>query len=250
MRTILLALMTSVLLSHAHADGGGLGGAATEATQLANNTELIMSYAEQAKHTVTLINQYNTMLQNLQRMTPGPLTGPALKKLWNDQNMDETFRDLYRLTNNGQRVAYTLQTMDEAFRRLHPGYGNYAKHDFPGAYRTWSENNRNSTMAALRASTIQADDIQSERDLIEELNGKSESSAGQLQALQAGNQIGLSLVTQLQKLRQLQLSQIQAQNTVSLSEQGRRESEEEILLRRYYGASGVRPKPVRENKSK
>lgn len=40
---------------------GGTGGA-TEITQIANNTQLMMSYVEQAQQTITQFNQYQTML--------------------------------------------------------------------------------------------------------------------------------------------------------------------------------------------
>ncbi len=230
--------------SIAFADGGGFAGGATEVTQLANNTQLVLSYVEQANQTVTQINQYNTMLQNLKKLNPGALAGPAMQKLWKDANMDGTFRDLYRLTVDGQRLAYSLQNMDQQFRQLHPGYGSFNNFDFQKALRNWSDNSRNATMAALRVSSINAEDLQTEGDLVDELRSKSETSEGQLQALQAGNQIGLSTINQLQKLRQLQLAQIQAQNTAALSAQSKSDANDELFRRWYLGDGDKRLKPV------
>ena len=240
-----IPLILTISLSLPAIAGGPVGGNATEVTQLANNTELILSYTEQARQTVTQLNQYASMLQNLKQMQPGPLAAVAAQKLWQDQNMNSTFRDLYRITMNGQRMAYNLQSMDGKFTQLHPGYGNFTNFNYQSAYQNWSDNNRNSTLAALRLSNVNADDLMSEGDLMNELRTKSETSDGQLQAVQAGNQIGISLVGQLQKLRQLQLSQIQAQNTNALSDQGRRDAEDDILLKRYFGGSGVRPDPAK-----
>ena len=81
-------------------------------------------------------------------------------------------------------------------------------------------------------ATVQADDLQSERDLVGALSDSSSTAEGQLQAVQAGNQIGVAMVGQMQKLRQLQMAQLQAQNTVALAEQGRKGASDE-WMRKY-----------------
>lgn len=214
---------------------GGIAGA-TELTQLANNTQLAMSYAEQAQQTIHQFNQYQTMLQNLRRLTPSGVTDTAAKKLWNDTSMNDTFRDMYRIVVGGQQIAYSLSNLDQQFRNLHPGYGNYGNgFNYGDAYRSWSDTTRSSVMGSLRMAAVQADDLQSERDVIVALSDASSTAEGQLQAVQAGNQIGVALVSQMQKLRQLQMAQLQAQNTAAIASQGRSDASDELLMKVYRG---------------
>ena len=230
---ILVLIIANAYSMHSYA-GGGLTGGATEVTQLANNLQLVMSYSEQVDQTLTQINQYKTMLQNLKQGNPSMLLDRNVRKLWADAKMDDAFRDLYRITINGERTAYSLQSMNAQFEQLHPGYGNFKGQSFNNAYRNWSDTTRGALTSTLRMSAMSADDLQSEGDMIKELSNKSSTAEGQMQALQAGNQIGVSMVSQLQKLRQIQMAQIQAQNTTALAEQGRRDSGDE-MMKKYYG---------------
>jgi len=210
----------------------GTGGS-TEITQLANNTQLAMSYTEQAQQTIHQFNQYQAMLKNLLRLTPSNVADTSARKLWNDNNMNDTFRNMYRIVVGGQQMAYSLSNMDQQFQNLHPGYGNYGNgFNYQDAYRNWSDTTRGSVMGSLRMATVQADDLQSERDLVGALSDSSSTAEGQLQAVQAGNQIGVAMVGQMQKLRQLQMAQLQAQNTVALAEQGRKGASDE-WMRKY-----------------
>lgn len=223
-------VLTLLLLpGAASADGGAGVVGATEITQLANNTQLLASYVEQAQQTITQFNQYQAMLKNLQTLVPSNLVDDAAKKLWADTSMNDTFRNLYRISTGGQRVAYSLSNMDQHFRTLHPGYGNFDGFDFRAAYRDWSNTTREANMGTLRMAAVQADDLQSERDLMVELSGASATAEGQLQAVQAGNRIGVATISQLQKLRQLQMAQIQAQNTAAVAAQGRLDADDEFL---------------------
>lgn len=235
-RVNVFALGLLLLPAVATADGGAVAGA-TEITQIANNTQLMMSYVEQAQQTVTQFNQYQTMLRNLQRLTPSGVADNAAKKLWNDNSMNDTFRNMYRVVVGGQQMAYSLSNLDQQFRNLHPGYGNYGNgFNYRDAYRNWSDTTRSSIMGSLRMAAVQADDLQSERDVIVALSDASSTAEGQLQAVQAGNQIGVALISQLQKLRQLQMAQLQTQNTAEIAAQGRKEAADDLLRRAYQGS--------------
>ena len=69
------------------------------------------------------------------------------------------------------------------------------------------------------------------------LSDASNTANGQMQALQAGNQIGISMVSQLQKLRQLQISQINAQQTAAMAQQGRQGAADALLMRAFQGST-------------
>jgi len=124
-KKLLFAGLLSLSL-HGVASAGAIIGA-TEPTQILNNIQLLMSYVEQAQQTITQFNQYQTMLKNLQQMTPSSALDAQAQKLWQDQNMMRTFMDLRKVVIAGQQTSYALSNLDAQFKRAHPGYGRNAQ---------------------------------------------------------------------------------------------------------------------------
>jgi type IV secretion system protein TrbJ len=210
----------------------GLIAGATEITQILNNIQLVMHYIEQVQQTVTQIKQYETMLKNLKTITPSELLDERARQLWHAAGMQDTFKAMRQVVVNGQRVAYNMGSIDAAFRKAHPGYGNYAGTgiNFNKAYADWSEG----TLTAVKNSAgmvgFQSEQLESEEGMLNQLRSKSSSASGQLQALQAGNEIGAAMVSQLQQLRALQLAQAHAQNAAIAGEQSRQDADKDALL--------------------
>lgn len=195
---------------------------ATEPTQIMNNLQLLASYLEQAQQTATQFQQYQTMLKNLQQMTPSTLLDQQSQKLFTDQNMMQAFKNLQTVVTGGQQSAYTLSNMDQKFKQSNPGYGNGG--NFSNSYRDWSANTLGSVKNALALITTHSDNFASEQGMVSELSVKSQTAAGQLQAVQAGNQISVAMVGQMQQLRQLQMAQARAQADYITSEQGEKDA--------------------------
>lgn len=222
--------------------GGGVSGGATELTQIANNMQLTMSYAEAAKETILQLEQYQAMLRNLQKLNPSGIASSEAQKLWQDQNMNSTFQNLYHVVVGGQNMAYSLSNMDQQFKLLNPGYGNYGNgFNYQDAYKNWSDTTRSALMGSLHMAAVQGNDLQSESDVMTALSESSSTADGQLQAVQAGNQIGISMVSQLQKLRQLQMAQMQAQNTTAIANQGRQGAADTLIMQALKGTRSSVP---------
>lgn len=230
-KPLAIALLVAAISSPVPALATGIIAGATEFTQIANNIQLALSYVEQAQQTITQFNQYKTMLQNLQQMSPGELTGQVVRQLWADQNMNQAFSDLRKIYINGQQMAYTASTVESQFKRAHPGYGqsNGGITDFFKAYQGWSDNSLYQLKNATKAVTAQLDSFNTEEGMIYELQNASNSADGQLKAVQAGNQIGVAMVGQMQKLRQLQMAQMQAQNAYTAGQQSKSDAEDSAL---------------------
>lgn len=212
-------LVAGALSGPAHA--GSIAGA-TEPTQILNMVQLIAAYSEQARQTVTQLNQYAAMLQNLRQMTPSNLLDTAAQQLFQDQNMAQVFRDLRTVYNNGQQAAYSLGQVNQQFANNHPGYGQTI--NFATAYRNWSDTTLGSAKNAIKLVTAHAEAFSTEEGMLSELASKSRTAVGQLQATQAGSEIGLQMIGQLQKLRQLQMAQVQSQNEFAAADQSRRDA--------------------------
>lgn len=227
-KSVLLFLFVFNLNNTAHA--GAMAGGASEITQIANNVQLIMSYTEQARQTVTQLNQYQAMLRNLKNLTPDSALQLASQKLWQNQNMNQTFKDLFHVVNDGQRIVYNSQALDRQLKNMNPGYGNaLGGFDFQNAYKNWSETTNDVLSSALKQTSVQAEDLQTEGELISNLNNMSQSVDGQVQAISAGNQIGIAMVGQMQKLRQLQISQANAQQMAAINANSREQVTDELV---------------------
>ncbi|MGY8527611.1 P-type conjugative transfer protein TrbJ [Paracidovorax citrulli] len=213
-----LTLALAATFAFSTANAGAVAGA-TEPTQILNNVQLVASYAELAQQTVTEINQYQTMLRNLINSTPSELLAKAAGSLWADSNMTQTFKNLQTIVVAGQKVTYTLQNADQMFRNLHPGYGS--AFDFRNTYKNLSANAMNTVQSALALMGAQSQNFSTEAEVVSELSRRSQSAVGQLQALQAGNDIGVAMVNQMQSLRQLQMAQIRQQSDYLAAQQTR-----------------------------
>lgn len=234
-KSILFAASLSAAIPAVHAGGGGFAGA-TEPTQIANNIQLLLSYMEQAQQTITQANQYASMLKNLQQLTPSSTLDLAALKLWQNQNMNQTFKDLYRIVDGGQRIAYTSKNLDTQLKNMSPSYGNaLASLDLQSAYKNWSETTRDITKQALTWTSMEAEEMATEADLVRELSNTAQTADGQMKALTAGNRIGVAMIGQMQKLRTLQMAQMQAQNMATLNTQSRQEVSDELLKKTLNG---------------
>lgn len=218
---VAVAIALLSLAFHGVAGAGAVIGA-TEPTQILNNLQLGAQYVEQAQQTIHQFNQYQTMLQNLKQMTPSALLDQAAQKLWQDQNMTQAFRNLQKIVVGGQEISYSLSSVDTRFKQMYPGYGANSI-DFSKNYRDWSGNTLNSVKNALALVTAHSDSFNSEQGMMSELSLKSQTAGGQLQALQAGNQISVAMVGQMQQLRQLQMAQMRAQGDYIAGQQSRQD---------------------------
>lgn len=227
-RALLVGGAFAVCSTTSHA-GAVIG--ATEPTQILNNVQLIMSYAEQAQQTVTQVQQYATMLQNLRQMTPSALLDTAAQQLFKDQNMLQTFRDLRTIYNAGQQAAYSLSAINQQFSNNHAGYGKYL--NIASAYRNWSDTTLGAAKNAIKLVTAHSESFATEEGMINELSLKSQTAQGQLEATQAASAIGIQMVGQMQKLRQLQMAQIQSQNEFASAAQSEKDAQNAGLDRAF-----------------
>lgn len=238
-----LFVMIAAMAIGGKANASGAIAGATEPTQIMNNIQLVLSYVEQAQQTVTQLNQYQTMLTNLMRLTPSELLGQASRQLWQDQNMTQTFSNLRNIVVNGQSMAYTMSNMESRFKSVNPGYGNFGNGmDFFRAYQNWSDNTLGQVKNSVAMVTAHSENFASEEGMVLELANASNSAQGQLQAVQAGNQIGVQMVGQMQKLRQLQMAQMQAQNAYIAGQQSAADVKTQGVERVYGGLSSTKVK--------
>lgn len=219
-----LATSTAVPLQ-AHA--GSATGGATEWTQLANNAELIKlleSSGLQVDNQLTQIGQLAEQIQNQLKMYENMLQNTAQlpEHIWGQVERDlEQLRDV---VNQGQGIAFSMGNADDVLRQRFKSYVDFRENlpneeSFSSAYQGWSDTNRDTIAGTLSAASLTADQFDTEESTMEKLRGMSESSDGQMKALQVGHKIAAQQVEQMQKLRGLVSQQMTMTGTWLQTEQ-------------------------------
>ncbi|MCA8270392.1 P-type conjugative transfer protein TrbJ [Burkholderia vietnamiensis] len=191
LRNITAAALIATASTHAFA-GGAVAGA-TEPTQILNNVQLVLQYAQQVQMVENQLRELATL--------PGQVWGQAQADL----------NQLTSIVNVGQQISYTMQNVEQSFKQQYPGY--QPGQNFTAQFRQWSTNTLDNIRGALNAFGLQSSQFATERSALNAIQAMANSPMGQTQAIQAGAMIASQTVDQLQKLRQLMMAQAQAQNT-------------------------------------
>lgn len=194
-----------------------MGGGATEMTQLANNSELgsiLGQEVEQISNQVEMItnqlNQYKEMIKQGLKL-PTSFINDVTGQLQSLQRAVQQTTGLYQSYGS---FADSLRRMLDA-----PLSGN--------ALENAVTRSRQAT-ATLDAIAHKIDEtirqIERDNEVIEQLHERSASAGGQMQALQAGNEISIAIAQEINKLRndinilQSQLLAIEAERQQAVSE--------------------------------
>lgn len=208
-----------------------LPGQATEWTQLLNNAELVGiagQSAEQIQHQVTQIGQLAAQIENQLRIYENMLQNTELlpDHVWGQVEADLT--RLQQLVGQGDGIAFSMGNIDTVFQQRFRSFAEFETGlaegtSFSDAYQSWSDTNRATIAATLRAAGLTAEQFSSEEASMSQLRSLSESAVGQMQALQIGHDIAAQQVAQAQKLRGLVSQQVTMMATWYQSEQAARD---------------------------
>lgn len=223
--------LTIVTAASAHVEAGVGIGPATEWTQILNNAELVAltgQSAEQIENQVTQITQLAEQIQNQLRIYENLLQNTAQLP---DQVWGEVERDLNRLrglVERGQGIAFSMGNLDdvlksrfESFAEFEAGLSN--DQSFSQRFGSWSDTNRETIAATLRAAGFTAEQFSSEQGTMDQLRSLSQTADGHLKALQVGHRIAAQQVAQSQMLRGLVSQQVTMVGTWYQSEQAARD---------------------------
>ena len=220
-------LLAASLMAPAPASAGAATGNATEWTQLLNNAELVGltgQSAEQISNQMTQIGQLAEQIQNqlniYENMLQNTLQLPD--HVWGQAEAD--LRRLQQLVARGQGIAFSAANIDDVLKQRFKSFGEFKTglengETFSDSYQSWSDTNRETIAATLRAAGLTSEQFGTEEATMAQLRTMSETSVGQMQALQVGHEIAAQQVEQAQKLRGLVSQQITMLTTWYQSEQ-------------------------------
>ena len=223
----MVPLLAASLMAPAPASAGAATGNATEWTQLLNNAELVGltgQSAEQISNQMTQIGQLAEQIQNqlniYENMLQNTLQLPD--HVWGQAEAD--LRRLQQLVARGQGIAFSAANIDDVLKQRFKSFGEFKTglengETFSDSYQSWSDTNRETIAATLRAAGLTSEQFGTEEATMAQLRTMSETSVGQMQALQVGHEIAAQQVEQAQKLRGLVSQQITMLTTWYQSEQ-------------------------------
>lgn len=225
LRTLSVAIAVLTLSASAHA--GAATGAATEWTQLANNTELVdilKSSGVQVDNQLTQITQLAQQIENqlniYQNMLQNTAQLPA--HVWGEVEGD--LSQLRGIVAKGQGIAFSMGNADDVLQQRFKSYPDLKTSlpddaSFSTSYQSWSDTNRGTIAGALSAASLTSDQFDSEEGTMASLRSMSETADGQMKALQVGHEIAAQEVAQMQKLRGLVSQQMTMMGTWLQSQQ-------------------------------
>lgn len=192
--------------------------------QYAKDIETALNTANQLQ---TQINQYNQMLkQGLQ--LPDSVFSSIRGNLQQVSNLYDSTKAL------GRNVA----NFDQQFRQEYKGYSDWldstgqASKVMPERYDEWAQQGEDNARTAMKAVGVNVGTFESEDQALNRVIGRSAGAAGQMQAVQAGNEIAAQNVQQLQKLRDLMATQITMQGNY-LAQQNERTAADDAFNEKF-----------------
>jgi type IV secretion system protein TrbJ len=204
-----------------------LFGQASEWTQLLNNAELVHlsgQSAQQIQNQVSQIGQMAEQIQNQLRIYENMLQNTALlpDHVWGQVAAD--LRRLEQLIAQGEGIAFSMGDIENALKQRFGSFSDFTTglangESFSDSYQIWSDTNRETIAATLRAAGLTSEQFGSEEATMAQLRNMSEGAIGQMQALQIGHDIAAQQVAQAQKLRGLVSQQVTMMATWYQSEQ-------------------------------
>lgn len=153
---------------------------------------------------VTIIHNQLTQLQYEYKNLQG-LSGQQ----WD--TAQSALNQLNHAMNQSHALAYSMENVDQQFKQRYPGYNHQATTDYSSEYKSWVQTNQatmNGVLDQIHASYAQQ---QQEEAMDQILANRAKSPAGNMQALQVGNEIAAEQIAQLQKLKATMMAQANAE---------------------------------------
>lgn len=220
----LIASGLCLVVPFAHAGGGGVAGA-TEFTQILNNIQLGGMASTEAAQLQQQVASYAQFVQQtqvqLQTWEQAVIAGTSIGNAqWGD--FAKTVQRVKSAVDAAQGLSTSVQNLDKAFETKFPGYQKEMVKQLVNTGRAAQTLEQRATDArkalsdtvgaTMRNVSATSADLEDEAATLNYLQGLSDSSVGQMQAVQAATRVNGLVAQQLMSLRQITASQVVAQN--------------------------------------
>jgi P-type conjugative transfer protein TrbJ len=206
------------------------------ATVCVNCSDIIsqgMELGEQINTQINTAQQLATQIQQYQNMVVQGTKLPG--QVWG--NVQQDLSQLSNIVSSGSNIAYRTSNLADRFNQAFPNFNQLVgnsdlQQNASSQYTQWSQENYDAARTSLQAAGIQADQMDNENAIMSTLQSHSSNAAGQMQAIQASNEIAAQQVQQMQKLRQLVMAQTNMQ-AQAIAAQTRKEEAERAVHQQF-----------------
>jgi len=229
------ALLIAFAAAPAHAQFGGI---VYDPTNYSQNVLTAARTLEQINNQIkSLQNDAEALINDAKNLASLPTSALA--------ELQSQVRQTQQLLGNAQRIAYSVQSIDQAFNSRYRGNPMSATDRalVDNARARWED-----TVAgfedALKVQAGVVGNIEGSRNAMERIVGSSQSASGALQAAQAGNQLLALQARQLADLTAVVAAQGRAQ-ALEASQRAAAQDQAREQLRRFLApGTGHRPTPA------
>lgn len=162
------------------------------------------------------------------------------------ENINAVLNQLGSICSQGNSLSYGLNNIDKIFGNKFPGM--QPSMNFNQDFSKWSGTAYDTLKQSLLSMSLQGQLFNKENQAIQALQILSENANGNLSAQQTAHRIALEGISQLQKLRQLLLTQASSQDTYMAYQLQKEQSQQaalhewiknsQVTFRKYQGKSG------------
>ena len=169
-----------------------------------------LNYLQNLKTAINTAEQIQNQLKQLQFEVQN--TKQVSDYQWRDtlnllEKMDQA-------TAQGRALSYSASQVDQQFRQSYPNYATSKStpQNYPQAYQTWNDTSLNTFENSLRASGLEASQLQQEQYYLTQLRRQGQTAQGRMQVLQVSSELAAENVNQLQSLKRLMMAQADSEN--------------------------------------
>lgn len=202
----------------------------------------MFEYAEAVNTQLNTAQQLATQIQQYQNMVTQGMNLPNSMFV----SIAADLQSVANIYTKSQALGRQIHNMDLQFNTQFPSFQSYlnaagasakapASSMMPDRYEKWSEQSRDNIKSAMEAANMNTSYFESEDAQLARMVSRSQSAAGRMQAIQAGNEIASQNVQQLQKLRDLIATQINMQGNYMAQEQDRIQLDDALRQQRRSG---------------
>jgi type IV secretion system protein TrbJ len=187
----------------------------------------LLQYAKEAQSLATQLQQYETQLQQYANMITNTVALP--QEVWGTVQSD-----IMRVQSLSSAASLLSGNAGSIITRLQSAssYANQAASlgDIAGQLTTWQQTIGNNLTTLGQTLGVQQSQQQNEAAILQSLQQHSQSAQGQMQAIQAGNELAGANAAQLAQIQATLVSTAQMQATGMAVQTDRQASEDAAML--------------------
>lgn len=186
----ILATAIAFALIPASALAGTLTGGANFPEQVVQEATAVQQLAQEAQQVQEQIQMVYDQAKNLESMPT---------QMWSSVSGD--LNNLVNIAGQAQGLSYAGQNIASQFGQTYPAASSIGT-NYTQQMQTWTTDTNSQIQSMLQQNHLEAQQFTSQQSALQAIENASQSAAGRMQVLQAGNQISGMLVNQLQQMQQ------------------------------------------------